>query len=57
MREKMASNVISWLANAGVEFNAIVKIHKYKGLHEGHHFMPMAMEVYNALEVKYGSFH
>jgi hypothetical protein len=57
MHETMASNFISWTANASVEFNAIVKIHKYKGLHEGHHFMPMAMELYNTLETRYGSFH
>jgi len=31
-----------------VEFNAIIKIRKYGGLHEGHHFIPMAMEVHDA---------
>ncbi len=35
----MASNVINQLANVIV---------KYKGPHEGHHFIPMAMEVHNA---------
>jgi len=30
-----------------MEFNTIVKIHKYKGLHEGHQFLLMAMEVFN----------
>jgi hypothetical protein len=29
-----------------MELNAIVKIHKYRGFHEGHHFIPMAMEVH-----------
>jgi hypothetical protein len=33
-----------------VELNAIVNIHKYKGLHEGHHFISMAMEVHDAFE-------
>jgi len=28
--------------------NTIFKIHEYKGLHEGHHFMSTAMEVHNA---------
>jgi hypothetical protein len=31
-----------------MELSAIAKIHKYKRLHEGHHFVPMAMEVHNA---------
>jgi hypothetical protein len=38
-RETMASSVISWPINVVAKFNAIVKIRKYKGLHEGHHFM------------------
>ncbi len=28
-----------------MKLNAIVKIRKYKGLHEGHHFILMPMEV------------
>ncbi len=32
-----------------MELNAIATIYKYKGLHEGHHFIPMAMEVHGAL--------
>jgi hypothetical protein len=32
------------------KFNVISKIHKYRGLQEGHHFIPMAMEVHGALE-------
>jgi hypothetical protein len=47
-RKTMASNVISRLASAVVKLNAIIKIHKYKGLHEGHHFILMAMEVHGA---------
>ncbi len=30
------------------ELSAIAKICKYKGLHEGHHFILMAMEVHSA---------
>jgi hypothetical protein len=30
-----------------VELNAIVKIHKYKRFHEGHHFIMMAMEMHD----------
>ncbi len=45
-QETMATSVISWPAGVVVEFNAIAKIHKYKKLHEGHHFIPMAMEVH-----------
>ncbi len=44
----MALNVITRLAGAIVELNAIVKIRKYKGLHEGLHFIFMAMEVHGA---------
>jgi hypothetical protein len=44
----MALNVINQLAGAVVKLNDIAKICKYIGLHEGHHFIPMAMEVHNA---------
>ncbi len=30
-------------------FNTITNIHKYRGFHEGHQFILMAMEVHNAL--------
>jgi hypothetical protein len=33
---------------ASKQLNTIVKIYKYKGLHEGHHFILMAMEVQGA---------
>jgi len=33
-----------------VKFNVIAKIHKYKGIHERHHFILMAMEVHGAPE-------
>jgi hypothetical protein len=45
-QEMVASNVISQLANAIAKLNVIVKIPKYKRFHEGHHFIPMAMEVH-----------
>jgi len=34
--EIMASNVISQLVGVTTKLNAITKIYKYKGLHEGH---------------------
>ncbi len=46
----MATNVISQPPSATMELSAIVKIHKYIGIHEGHHFIRMAMEVHGALE-------
>ncbi len=45
--ETMALNVISWPIGATMESSAITKIYKYIGLHEGHHFIPKAMEVHN----------
>jgi hypothetical protein len=33
--EMMATSVISRLIGATVKLNAIIKIHKYRGLHEG----------------------
>jgi hypothetical protein len=47
-RETMAMNVINRPTSAIAKFNAIAKIRKYKGLHERHHFILMAMEVHNA---------
>jgi hypothetical protein len=41
----MASNVINQLTNEIAKLSANTKIHKYKGLHEGHHFISVAMEV------------
>jgi len=49
-RETMFSSVISWPIGAVAKLNAIVKICKYRGLHERHHFIPMAMEVHGALK-------
>jgi hypothetical protein len=45
--EKMASSVISQPIGAIAKLSAIAKIYKYKGLHERHHFIPIAMEVHN----------
>jgi len=47
-REIMASSVISPPIDAIMTLNAIAKICKYRGLQEGHHFIPMAMEVHGA---------
>jgi len=49
-QETLASSVISPPIGAIVEPSAIVKIHKYKRLQKGHHFILMAMEVHGALE-------
>ncbi len=49
-REMVFASVISWLVSVAMELNAIVNIHKYKGFHEGHHFILMAMEVQRTLE-------
>jgi len=46
----VASSVISRPTNVAVKFNAIVKINKYKELHERHHFILMAMEVHGAFK-------
>jgi hypothetical protein len=47
-RKAMATSAINQLACAIVKLNAIIKIRKYRGLHEGHHFILMAMEVHGA---------
>ncbi len=44
-----STNVINQLASATIKLSVITKIHKYKGLNEGHHFISMAMEVHGAL--------
>jgi hypothetical protein len=44
MWEIMPLNVIGRPTYVVVEFNAIIKIHEYRGFHEGHHFS-MVMEV------------
>jgi hypothetical protein len=32
-----------------VKLSTLLKIHKYRRLHEGHHFIPMAIEVHDTL--------
>jgi len=49
-QETLASSVINPLVGATVEPSAITKIHKYKRIQKRHHFIPMAMEVHDALE-------
>ncbi len=45
-QETMTTSVISRLARVVAKLGAIVKIRKCRRLHEGHHFIPMAMEVH-----------
>jgi len=46
MRETVASNVNSRLIVGTMQLNAIAKIRKYKGFHDGYCFISMAMEVH-----------
>ncbi len=46
--EMMTSSVIIQLAGVIAKHITIVKIHKYKRLHEGHYFILMAMKVHGA---------
>jgi hypothetical protein len=49
LRPKMvAMSVISQPASVTMELSTIAKIHKYKRIHERHHFILIAMEVHNA---------
>ncbi len=43
-------SVISQLVGVVVKCSTVVKIHKYKGIHDQLHFIPMAMEVHGTLE-------
>jgi len=47
-REIVALSVISRLASAVADLNVIAKIYKYRGFHEGHHFILMATEAHGA---------
>jgi hypothetical protein len=47
-QEIVVLNVISQPTCAIVKLGTIIKIRKYKGFHEGHHFIPRAMEVHGA---------
>ncbi len=46
--EMVVSSVINRPIGATAKLNGIVKIRKYEGFHEGHHFILMAMEVHDA---------
>jgi hypothetical protein len=48
-QETVALSVISRLVGVIAKLSAIIKIRKYKGFQEGHHFILMAVEVHNAL--------
>ncbi len=45
----MVSNVINQPTSAIAKLSSIIKIQKYRGLYEGHHFILMAMEVHGTL--------
>ncbi len=46
--EMIVTSVISRPIGVVAKLSTIVKIYKYKGLHEGHHFILMTMEVHDA---------
>jgi hypothetical protein len=48
--ETTTLNVISQPTSVTTKLNIIINIRKYKGLHEKHHFIQMAMKVHVALE-------
>jgi hypothetical protein len=50
IKEIGALSVINWPTCVVVKLNTIVNIYKYRRLHEGHHFIPMALEVHDTLE-------
>jgi hypothetical protein len=50
MWKSMALNVINRSIGVTTKLSAIVKIRKYRRFDEGLHFIPMAMEVHDALE-------
>jgi len=47
----LAMSVISWPIGAIAKLSTIINICKYEGFQEGHHFIPMAMEMHDALGV------
>jgi hypothetical protein len=40
--------VINWPMGVATNYNVIIKIHKYRRLHEVHRFILMAVQVHNA---------
>jgi hypothetical protein len=55
-REMVVLNVINRSVGIITKFNVILKIRKYKRLHERHHFISMAMEVHGAPRCDMGRF-
>jgi hypothetical protein len=49
MRETVVLSVTTQPIDAIAKLSAIAKIRKYRRLQEGHHFIPMAMEVHDTL--------
>ncbi len=49
-QEMVATNAINQLASVVVKLSAIVKIYEYRRLHEGHHFILMAMDVHGTFK-------
>jgi len=50
MREMMVLSVISRSTSVAAKLSTIAKNFKYRGLHEGHYFISMTMEVHGALK-------
>jgi hypothetical protein len=50
MQEMVALSVINGLVSVVTKLSAIAKIREYKRFHEGHQFIPMAMEVHGTPE-------
>jgi hypothetical protein len=46
--ETVILSVTNWSIGVVTKLNTIAKIDKYRRLHEGHHFILMAMEVHDA---------
>ncbi len=44
--ETIATSIINQPIGAPTKLNAITKIRKYRRLHDGHHFISMAMEAH-----------
>jgi hypothetical protein len=50
IQEMVALSVINGLISVVTKFSAIAKIRRYRRFHEGHHFIPMGMEVHGTPE-------
>jgi hypothetical protein len=46
-RKMLDMNVINRLIGAALKLSIVVKICKYRGFQEGHHFISMAMEMHH----------